>query len=403
MTAAATLESPATAPANSPAPGAAPPSPQPILPGQPGSHRFAPSVPNTVQRSDAPDPKADAAFDAAFEATATVTDDEKADVESGKLVEGLIKGEKPAATEALATKPATDKTATEATAEAKPAAPVIPDRETREKIVKAKIVLGRTGAYDGDELDAMPTDKLLAKAEKLAPQFEAVESLKKDVQKWKAKARGTQTGDPADGQDNSPGRSGQEVDESAQADGAEPLPPAFGQLIDELKTTDPDYSKRLSRAMGYERQQIMSAAKREVFNAQRTTVQTRLDLAVEQLSEQFPGLKDPGRVDDFRKAVAKLDDGAELALSGSWADFLNVSRNACWVVFGGELSRQAQRSLTAKAASAANSQPDVSARPPRGELKLTAEQVEDLKFELVARGYDEPRVKAELVKLGVRD
>lgn len=241
----------------------------------------------------------------------------------------------------------------------------VPDREMREKIVRAKQALGRTGLYDDAEMDAMPVDRLLAKGDKARRDQEAYDRQKRDTEKWKTRARaqgaeaGEVPGDP-------PGRSG-EGDSAAEVGDAGRPWRSIDQMVED---------GLIDKSVADEIQSRHRSTEEKVGMALGAVSETRLAAATDLLVGEFPALKNERDKAEWLAYMADVDRDGSILL-GQHGEFMKFAKRAAWAVLGEGIGRSTRESLlrdNAKAVANAPLKPGGSA----GQRKLTPEQLEDL-------------------------
>lgn len=238
------------------------------------------------------------------------------------------------------------------------------DRDQRRKILAAKEVVGRVLKYSDDEIEAMEPERLIDLSLRLKPVFNAFEDQKKDLQKWKDRARGQKPTD-TDTPDNGRGRTAEPVDKAEPQPAERDTEGGSDQLLRDY--LDPETFSQVKKAQRAERvrfqdqatkaEQRAEAAEAQLRSAESLFMKDRLDAARERVAEEFPQLKDDERYFEVVKVMDQMDPD-EFHSRDSLAEFTKFMRKVARSEFYEDMERTTRQRLITGNRKDANNQPE---------------------------------------------
>ncbi len=270
--------------------------------------------------------------------------------------------------------------------------------DEREAFITAKRALFRDGWSD-DDLAKLSPDRIRELGTKVAKRQADIDVRMAELHKLKGGAKAspqTSGQNPLTDPYSPAGRSGD--GQSIQGDkSGNPATVAQIEKLIEENVLDPDAQNSLRQALA---QQATKAAEvmRQAAESQTRALLTRVDVATEQLQDQFPKLKD---ADEHSAILATMN---RLAPAEQWADMTKAELNtlmkqACQARFGDDIAQATKQRLLTQAAKTVKGQPEAPSAP-NSAKKLSAEEREDLLMDLAAQaGGDEAKYQRLRAKL----
>lgn len=222
----------------------------------------------------------------------------------------------------------------------------------REKFVLAKRALARDG-WTEEEINALKPDLVVSKGQKAKERQDSTDRIQRDMLKYKAQARGKAQRAPEAGQDDSAGRSGDEV-ESAELDGAERQTDSIDELV-EQGLVDPSAAPKLRRTMA----QRIEAEQEQARAARMSRATAVFQGHIDRLVTRHPALKDAAVVQKVTTWMARHDPDMSIALGDDTQRFTDLINDAIAVEVGADQGRQQRISLVEGNKKTRDSQPEL--------------------------------------------